>query len=205
MWLIDRDVKKFYFVRHGQTEANAHRILSGGGCDIDLSEQGVLQAKNLADNCQIWSDAATICCSPLIRARRTADIINCNWNLPLIELDGLKEWVLGDWEGNPLDDQLSILTTKEDPPKGEKRADFECRLKLAFHQAFDYAQPILIVAHGIVGYTILKNLGLNPQRLLNAVPYCFEIINQKGNEAQINPIHNDRTQWKLTPLLTVDD
>ena len=41
--------KKLYFIRHGETPANASRTLQGCGIDQDLSEKGLKQAERLRD------------------------------------------------------------------------------------------------------------------------------------------------------------
>ena len=38
----------FYFVRHGQTEANRMRLLAGSGLDYELNDEGRAQAGRLA-------------------------------------------------------------------------------------------------------------------------------------------------------------
>ena len=138
-----------YFVRHGQTDWNVRGKLQGKS-DIALNETGRLQAVETREKLkQVAMDA--IYCSPLMRARETAEIINVLWELPIQCDDRLMERSFGDMEGAlrkdvPFDDLWAFL--KEILP---------------------YAQDkeILIVAHGGVsipyqcffeGYACVENL-----------------------------------------------
>ena len=40
-----------YFIRHGQTNHNANKLLAGH-CDIELNDIGLEQAKLAGDNCK---------------------------------------------------------------------------------------------------------------------------------------------------------
>lgn len=42
-------MKTVYFCRHGETHANASRILQGSGIDMDLNGNGKLQARALQE------------------------------------------------------------------------------------------------------------------------------------------------------------
>ena len=86
-----------YFVRHGQTDWNVRGKLQGKS-DIALNETGRLQAVETREKLkQVAMDA--IYCSPLMRARETAEIINVLWELPIQCDDRLMERSFGDMEG----------------------------------------------------------------------------------------------------------
>ena len=65
--------KKFYMVRHGETEDNKRHIVSGA--DAELSEEGVQQGKNLDPLVKtMWESPSERCyvvTSKMPRARRT--------------------------------------------------------------------------------------------------------------------------------------
>lgn len=67
-------MKKIYFVRHGETEANVARIIAGGEYESPLTQKGKSQAKKAG---QILKDKNidTIVCSPMERTIDTATII----------------------------------------------------------------------------------------------------------------------------------
>lgn len=70
-----------YVVRHGRTNHNEMGLFNGR-TDEDINDTGVEQAKYLRD--QISNiDIDLIICSPMKRARHTAEIINCK-NVPVI-------------------------------------------------------------------------------------------------------------------------
>ena len=87
-----------YIVRHGQVPHNALGQYNGN--DEDLTILGVQQAENLRE--QIDSiKFDVIICSPLKRAKHTADIINVN-NQKIIYDERIKERGCGDLSGQPL-------------------------------------------------------------------------------------------------------
>ena len=64
---------KVYIVRHGQTPSNLAGVYNL--LEEDLNENGIEQAQNLADKIKDL-DYEVIYCSPLIRTKHTAQIIN---------------------------------------------------------------------------------------------------------------------------------
>ena len=80
---------KIYVTRHGQTEWNVLKKVQGKA-DISLNEKGIeqaIQTKKELDNEKI----DLIICSPLKRAKETAQIINENRNIPIIFDDRISE------------------------------------------------------------------------------------------------------------------
>ncbi len=89
---------KILVTRHGQTDWNLDKKVQGKA-DIELNEKGRQQAeetKKLLD----YKDIDLIICSPLIRARQTAEIINKERNIPIIFEDGISERNFGEFEGH---------------------------------------------------------------------------------------------------------
>ena len=87
-----------YVIRHGQTDWNKNKITMGR-CDIPLNGEGIRQAyfsKELINN----YDIDFIICSPLTRARQTADIVNIDRNVKILYDKRITERFLGDLEGN---------------------------------------------------------------------------------------------------------
>jgi broad specificity phosphatase PhoE len=62
-----------YLVRHGQTVWNEEGKLCGS-CDVPLSDEGLIQAKKLAERMKRVNLFA-VYSSPLLRARQTAEAI----------------------------------------------------------------------------------------------------------------------------------
>src|SRR5438067_11542 len=85
-WLVVE--RTFYYLRHGETDWNREHRAQGHN-DIPLNETGVAQAYAAVPalaRCGI----ATVCTSPLARARRTAEIVNETLGRPLVVIDALK-------------------------------------------------------------------------------------------------------------------
>ena len=90
------------WARHGENVANLSRTLSYRVFDGDLTPAGHRQASELADYLAAAS-AKPVCrivCSPLRRARQTADIVAERLGLPVAaELEDLRELNVGDLDG----------------------------------------------------------------------------------------------------------
>ena len=86
-----------YITRHGQTDWNVEHKVQGKA-DIELNEKGKEQAKETA-NKLLNKDIDLIICSPLKRAKQTADIINENRNIEIIYDDRISERDFGKLEG----------------------------------------------------------------------------------------------------------
>ena len=86
-----------YVVRHGETDFNVQKRYCGS-TDIPLNNKGLEQAKQLSEKLnEINFDI--IVTSSLIRAKRTAEIINKPRNIPLIISNEFRERNLGVYEG----------------------------------------------------------------------------------------------------------
>lgn len=86
-----------YIMRHGTTDWNIEHRLQGR-TDIPLNDDGRLMAENAAE---IYEDVHfDVCyCSPLIRARETAEIFLNGRNIPIVTDERLIEMGFGIYEG----------------------------------------------------------------------------------------------------------
>lgn len=92
-----------YFTRHGETEWNVKKKIQGT-TDIPLNENGIYQAKCLAQTLLEKRDSEAFCpirvyTSPQLRAAETAQICADVLGIECVPLDGLREMDLGEWEG----------------------------------------------------------------------------------------------------------
>jgi len=85
-------------VRHGQTDVNLERILQGL-TDNPLNDTGREQAQ-IAKQKLEDEPIDLMICSPLVRARETADIINKGRNIKIIYDDRIVERDFGEFEGD---------------------------------------------------------------------------------------------------------
>lgn len=155
-----------YLMRHGKTEWNTKRKLQGR-TDIPLNGEGRAMALNAANECaDINFD---ICfCSPLSRARETAEIILKNRNIPIIFDERLAEMGFGKYEGIDNISQIPGSPIKimfESPqnyvPDGgaesfselfSRTGDF---LKNTVNPLIEQGKDILIVGHGAMNASII--------------------------------------------------
>ena len=88
---------KLYVTRHGQTQWNQDNLICGVS-DIELNENGIQQARQLASSLKEYS-IDEIYSSPLIRARTTAEIVSKELQIPIMIDQRLFEQDYGIYEG----------------------------------------------------------------------------------------------------------
>lgn len=87
---------RILLIRHGETDWN--KLGKFQGCkDIDLSEEGIIQAKYIAK--RINDSFDYLYSSPLKRAVQTAKIIGSNKNVNPTIISEIAEINFGEWEG----------------------------------------------------------------------------------------------------------
>ena len=92
-----REQMKLYIVRHGETDWNKSRRVQGFS-DIPLNDYGIYLAGETAKGLRdVGFDLAYT--SPLIRAKKTAEVILGSRETPLIEDAAIKEMGFGVYEG----------------------------------------------------------------------------------------------------------
>lgn len=141
-----------YITRHGQTNWNVQKKVMGR-CDEPLNETGLNQAEETRNNL-MNTDIDLIICSPLKRARQTAEIINRDRNIPIIYDERIIERDFGEFEG---------METKNFDFHGYwnyyKNMQFESaeNIQVFFKRVYDFLEDItekykdknvLLVAHG---------------------------------------------------------
>ena len=143
-----------YYTRHGQTEWNARNRICGT-TDLPLDETGLTQAHELAQTVAELGEVDVIAASPMLRARKTAEIVAQAIGKPVVFDERLREWDFGKLEG---------ATGKVEAMRQFRRCEFalplgetgETQLQLA-HRVYaaledirrTYAgKTVLIVAHG---------------------------------------------------------
>lgn len=101
---------RLLLLRHGQTELSVERRYSGRG-NPPLTALGREQAANAAKMLGDKGNIAAIVCSPLGRARETAEAAGRMLGLPVRVLDGLIETDFGAWEG------MTFLEARDQDPE----------------------------------------------------------------------------------------
>ena len=176
---------KLIFVRHGQTEWNAKRLLQGS-TDIPLNRAGMEQAEALRrELCTVPVDFAVT--SPLLRARQTAQVI-CRGREIEAEPDArIAERGFGNFEGAFFDRALFArwwLPGFDGSADGiEPLNEFCGRVSSLLDElARRFArQTVLMVAHGGVSIAVQRYFNGEPKTpgeaarfLPNCSPAFFE-------------------------------
>lgn len=167
--------KRFYMIRHGQTVANAARVMAGWD-DSPLTEEGRAQAAQAA---KVVAAAAPrpglVVHSSLSRARDTASIINESLGLPMLANEDLRELHAGDWEGIHYDISYQPIVEGRDPPGGETYDIFRARVRKGLAAGMEGREdPVLFVTHGGVFRAFAGLYGLHTYGFRNCHLYEFE-------------------------------
>ncbi len=152
---------RFYFVRHGETDYNRERRVQGGTLDIPLNELGREQAERAARRLSsVNFDQAY--CSPLTRARQTAEIILAGQSTEpeLRSLADVAEMRFGQFEGQVIAESFRPIYDQWQqgifdipvPGGGESIVDVQRRglqgIDRILQQQNGDDQTILVVTHG---------------------------------------------------------
>ena len=184
--LITIPLIPFYFVRHGQTDWNVEGRFQGK-TDIPLNETGRQQARNAAQMLALI-DLASICHSPLSRAKETALIIANSHTASLHEIDDLQERFCGSGEGKikPADFNLEQSYPPEFFIGTERDDDFTLRIIRSINQALTLPGPVCIVSHGGVFRSLCRHLNINSGSINNAAIVHFVPQEKTWSMTEIN-------------------
>ena len=156
-----------YIIRHGKTDWNTRHKLQGK-TDIPLNEEGRRMAEEAA--LEYRNTHFDVCfCSPLKRARETAEILLRGRDIPVQIDDRLAEMSFGSYEGQENsfdipDCPINVLFfdpgNYTDPPGGAESLDslFERTGAFLREKAFpllDQGKDVLIVGHGAMNSSIV--------------------------------------------------
>ena len=181
-----------FLIRHGATPANELRpyILQGKGIDLPLSPNGERQVAEVAAFLKS-QPLRHVYCSPLVRARQTAEAIAAPHQLPIQLLPGIIECHVGlfeglDWgtihERHP-QEAANFLDDPATHPylDGESYADVYRRVAPVFDELLrkHRGEAIAVVAHNIVNRVYLAGamgLELRLARDLKQHNACVNLI-----------------------------
>jgi alpha-ribazole phosphatase len=154
-----------YLIRHAEPKVNGVLL---GRTDVALRSAAIPAAPFLA---------ATVFASPLLRARRTAELLFPSQ--PVTVLDGLAERDLGDWEGRSWEEverdwpdlagSAALDWFATTPPKGEPWSRFAERIASTWRVASQAETPIVVIAHAGVNAVLAQLIaGRNPAEFRQA-------------------------------------
>lgn len=169
---------KLILIRHGQTVWNKLGKYQGQA-DIELSQEGLAQAKKLAKYFP-FENVKAVYASSLKRAMDTGKAVAERFGLSVVPCDELKEIYFGDWEGLTYEEINSIWSDVHEGlfirpdvtqcPHGESFCDVQKRAVAKLQELVKKHQgeTFVIAAHGGVNRTILcYALGLSLRYMWN--------------------------------------
>jgi broad specificity phosphatase PhoE len=149
---------QIYLARHGQTAYN-HEGRFQGQQQVPLDDTGRAQAAELAERAVGYGFRA-LWCSPLLRARETADIVAAKIGLEPKDDERLMETDAGDWTNLSFAEVRAQAPERFDAfaaadpsfafPGGESFAQQEVRVSAALADVECGVLPALVVCHGMV-------------------------------------------------------
>ena len=193
------------FVRHGETEWNALGKIQGQ-TDIPLNETGIQQAKECRTFVKqsAWDVLIT---SPLKRAKQTAEQINDELNIDLIEMTDFTEKYFGDAEGMTKEKRLKKYPDRKYPNQEDTHI-LRSRVMSGIHKLNNSYQGsnVLVVAHGGVINAILAvlsegEIGTEKTVLINGGITTIFFKHDKWEIDQVNQtehLFHNREKDKLT-------
>ena len=163
-----RNCKSLVIFRHGETDWNRKGIIQGRS-NIPLNETGIQQARNLAQQLRVYPIQA-ILTSPMLRAKKTAEIVQETIRVPLYYEELLTEGNCGVHEGKMKDvDFFRLWESPHNPDlkpeNGEtNREIFQRSIEgmrnfMRANPEYDY---IGVSTHGGVIRRLINFLGTNP-------------------------------------------
>lgn len=184
-------MKEILVIRHGETDWNAQGRLQGT-LDTPLNSRGIQQASVAAHSLKDQG-IQVIYASPMLRARKTAEIISETIGAPLIFREELREKDFGDIQGLRADEidalygdllweMRSVLDLA--PPGGESSTEVILRLKPVIEEIVALKKRVLIVTHGAVARVLYRLLvepedeAFNQFKLNNCEILMFRHLNQ---------------------------
>ncbi|AEJ19924.1 histidine phosphatase family protein [Gracilinema caldarium] len=157
----------FIFIRHGHSQADVENAFEGR-LDMPLTDLGKNQAKTASEKLiKMNYKFDKIICSPLKRAKETANIINEKYHLEIIENDLLIEQDNGILTGQ----NKKLMEIKYPIPKfinpfrkfpentGESDFELHARAGFALNSLMDNKPgTYLIVSHGRILNALIRNI-----------------------------------------------
>jgi broad specificity phosphatase PhoE len=150
---------RVYFVRHGESEANTRHVISNRESSFHLTSLGQQQAQTLASGLRDIPFRAVFC-SPVLRARETANILSASLNIPCQVTEALREYDCGILEEKSDDESwklhryyfnewMSYRNYESAPEGGENFLDIRNRF-VPFIESLKkgHEGDLLLVGHG---------------------------------------------------------
>jgi broad specificity phosphatase PhoE len=188
--MIRMFARPFYFLRHGETVANANGVISGS-LDVPLTALGCRQAEAAA-RALAHEPITAIYSSPLRRARETAEPVAQALGLSVTLIPELVERKRGELEG-----KAQGIQVKEPRQEGsEPFEDFVMRVLKGLSQI--NTDVPLVIAHLGVFRALCQTLDINGMEkpVQNALPVRFVPAQDDAWKVQVLPIALDEVRHR---------
>ena len=170
-------MRAVYFTRHGETVWNVENKICGV-TDIPLTDRGREQARALGRQLAAGEAGITrILCSPLVRARETAELIAAETGLPLAVEPRLREQAFGRYEGTPRNGAAFALAKLHFADRfggGESMLQLAGRIYPLLDELRGQDGPALLVAHNGIARVVQSYFTemTNEEYALFGIPNC---------------------------------
>lgn len=185
---------KIYLIRHGQTAGDVENRY-GGAYDDELTDEGKAQAQELADKLS-GSNIQILFCSPLKRARQTAEILKIKLNCEIKIIEDLRErnkngiltGMTKDEAKTKYPELVEELKDYRNQIQGaESQNDFAERIKKSFIEVtsgVNYS-TIGIVTHGMPFWVIFGDF-LNNNGIVDVADCAYAVLNKEGQKLTLD-------------------
>jgi probable phosphoglycerate mutase len=147
----------FYFLRHGETDHNKHKI-EDGLSDIGINANGVKQANTVKRHIQSL-DVQVCFTSPLKRAIETHRIISEGWDVPVSLIEEFRECSHEIWEN------FSTYDKNDNPSMfSVDTKTFINTVGIGLQKILNERNPSIVIAHGGVFRAICYHLRIQKDR-----------------------------------------
>lgn len=183
---------KLIIVRHGETDANRHRICQGQ-THGSLNAEGIRQAQQVA--LRLKNEKIDVCfSSDLGRAIETAqEIVHYHPHLPIISDKRLRERYFGSFQGKVFPEKLEDFVP---PIETETAEEIIVRLHDFLNKVYrQYAdKTVLVVSHGFtirVLFSIFLNLETTDLETLDDIRNTSVSVVEMERDSYTISLHND--------------
>jgi broad specificity phosphatase PhoE len=187
---------RLILIRHAESRHSFDQIIADVNSCRGLTDRGIAQAQRLSQRFRSTGelqDCRALVCSPVARARQTAELLGVAWsNLVVEELTGLREVLPGAADGVTWDEYRAIYGTFDliaEPdrpfaPGGESWRTFLDRVRLTLDALVERFAGQTVVAITHAGFIVAVLL------VLFAIP-------RPGTRARFEPLHTSLTEWQV--------
>ena len=187
---------RLILIRHGESDHTLRNVIAGQTSCRGLTERGFQQAELLAHRFGVTSEVSdyqALLCSPVLRARLTAEVLNRALPIGAIEQDcDLCELHLGAADGLSWEvyrttyGAFNLLTTPNRPfaPGAESWVEFLERVRATLERLARRCAGQTVVAVTHAGFIVASILAL------------FDIP-RPGTSARLDPGYTSLTEWRV--------